>query len=144
MLLLKVIPQACCLYFRQLRKARKSNSENDWSSYKRLRNHCNTLIRKVKTSYHQNLLTENETNNRQFWNAIKEIYLIKPEPVGSVTTNKKDSKLTVSKFSYFFKIAIKEIKEATFPLINFAWKSRDDKCVHTKKHFVMRCVKNFH
>ena len=60
--------------------------------------------------------------------------------MGSVTTNKSDSKSTVSRFSYFFKTAIKEIKEAAFPLINFAWKSRDDKCVHTNKHFVMRYV----
>ena len=79
---------------RQLRKARKSSSENDWSSYKRLRNRCNTLIRKAKTHY-QNLLTENETNLCQFWNAIKEIYRTKLKPVGSVTTNKKDSKSTV-------------------------------------------------
>ena len=58
--------------------------------------------------------------------------------MGSVSTNKKDSKLTVSRFSNFLKTAIKEIKEATFPLINFAWRSRDDKCAHTNKHFVMR------
>ena len=51
---------------RQPRKARKSNSENDWSSYKRLRNRCNSLIRKAKSSYHQNLLTENITNPHQF------------------------------------------------------------------------------
>ena len=125
---------------RQLRKARKSNSESDWSSYKRLRNRCNTLIRKTKSPYHQNLLTGNKTNPRHFWDAIKEIYPTKPKPVGSVTTNKKDSKSTVSRFSYFFKTAVKEIKEATFPLINFAWKSRDDKCVHTSKDFVMRYV----
>ena len=58
--------------------------------------------------------------------------------MGSVTTSKKDTKLTISRFSYFFKTTIKEIKEATFPLINFAWKSGDDKCVHTSKHVVMR------
>ena len=125
---------------RQLRKARKSNSENNWSSYERLRNRCNTLIRKGKSSYHQNLLTENETNPRQFWNAIKKIYPTKPKPMGSVTTNKKDSESTVSRFSYFFETTIKEIKEATFPLINFAWKSRDDKCDHINNHFVMRYV----
>ena len=125
---------------RQLRKVRKSNSENDRSSYKRLQNRCNTLIRKAKTSYHQNLLTENETNPRQFWNVIKEIYLTKPRPVGSVTTNKKNSKSTVSRFSYFFKTAIKEIKEVTFPLINFARKSRNDKCVHTNKDFIIKYV----
>ena len=65
---------------------------------------------------------------------------ILPMPEGSVTTNKKDTKSAVSKFGYFFKTAIKEIKEATFPLVNFAWKSRDDKCVHTNKHFVMSYV----
>ena len=88
---------------RQLRKVRKSNSEKDWSSYKRLRNHCNNQIRKAKT--YQNLPTENETNPHQFWNVIKEIYLTKPKPVGSVTTNKKDSKSTILRFSYFFKAA---------------------------------------
>ena len=52
---------------------------------------------------------------------MTEIYPTKPKPVGFVTTNKKDRKSTVSRFSYFFKTAIKEIKEATVPLINFAW-----------------------
>ena len=124
-------------WYQQLRKARKLNSENNWSNYKQLQNH-NTLIRKVKTSYHQNLLTENETNPCKFWNAIKEINPTKPKPVGSVTTNKKDSKSTILRFRYFFKTAIKEIKEAIFPLINFAWKSKDDKC--DSKHFVMGYV----
>ena len=55
-------------------------------SYKRLLNRCNTLIRKSKSSYQRNLLTEKETNPHQFWNAIKEIYPTKPKPVGSVTT----------------------------------------------------------
>ena len=51
--------------------------------------------------------------------------------MGFVTTIKKNIKSIVPRFSYFFKTTIKEIKEATFPLINFAWKLRDDKCVHT-------------
>ena len=103
---------------RQLRKAIKSNLENDWPSYKRLWIRCNTLMKKEKTSNHQNLQTENETNPRHFWNAIKEIYQIKHKPVGSVTTNKKDIKSIVLRFSYFFKTTIKEFKEAKFPLVN--------------------------
>ena len=73
-------------------------------------------------------------------NAIKKIYPTKAKPVGSVTINKEYSKSTVSKFTFFFKTAVKEIKDATFSLINFVLKSRDDKCVHTNKHFVMRYV----
>ena len=75
-------------------------------------------MKKEKTSNHQNLQTENETNPRHFWNAIKEIYQIKHKLVGSVTTNKKDIKSIVLRFSYFFKTTIKEFKEAKFPLVN--------------------------
>ena len=64
---------------RQLRKARKTNSGNDWTRYKSLRNHCNSIIRKAKSNYHKNLLSENEANPCKFWNAIKEIYPTKPK-----------------------------------------------------------------
>ena len=65
----------------QLRKACKTNSENDWTRYKSLRNHCNSIIRKAKSNYHKNLLSENEANPCKFWNAIKEIYPTKPKPI---------------------------------------------------------------
>jgi len=90
----------------QLRKARRTKTENDWSRYKTLRNRCNTLIKKAKSAYHRNVLTENESNPRKFWDAIKAIYPNKPKPVGNISSNLKDINSTVIKFSNYFKSAI--------------------------------------
>jgi len=94
----------------QLRKARRTKTENDWSRYKTLRNRCNTLIKKAKSAYHRNVLTENESNPRKFWDAIKAIYPNKPKPVGNISSNLKDINSTVIKFSNYFKSAIVTIK----------------------------------
>ena len=56
---------------RLLKKAHKTKSENDWSRYKILHNHSNSLIKKAKSTYHKTLISENETNPRKFWDAIK-------------------------------------------------------------------------
>ena len=56
------------------RKAHKSAKGNDWSMYKKQRNKCNNLIKKAKATYHRNLIEENATNPRTFWDCIKAVF----------------------------------------------------------------------
>ena len=42
-----------------LRKARRSNTENDWSTYRRLRNSVTSAIRNSKANYNRTILREN-------------------------------------------------------------------------------------
>ena len=57
-----------------LRKARKTNHEIDWSSYKRQRNKVNGMIKSCKTKYHRDLLEENSGSPDKFWSSIKKLY----------------------------------------------------------------------
>ena len=42
-----------------LRKARRTRSENTWSTYKRLRNSCNNMMKQARSKYHKNMISEN-------------------------------------------------------------------------------------
>ena len=66
-----------------LRKARKSNAELNWSSYKRKRNTVNNLIKQAKNQYDRNLLNDSNSNPAQFWEAIRQIYPSKSGKSGS-------------------------------------------------------------
>ena len=57
-----------------LRKARKTNREVDWSSYKRQRNKVNAQVKKSKSNYYQDLLQDNASSPDKFWSAIKKLY----------------------------------------------------------------------
>ena len=54
----------------QLRKARRTNKEIDWSDYKRRKNACTNAIPSAKSRYHKELINENVNNPRQFWKNI--------------------------------------------------------------------------
>ena len=48
-----------------LRCAKRTNSENDWSSYKRIRNQVSYLIRQAKANHIRSLFRENCTNPKE-------------------------------------------------------------------------------
>ena len=48
----------------QLRKARRTKKESDWSDYKPRKNACTNAIRSAKNSYHKELINENVNNQR--------------------------------------------------------------------------------
>ena len=56
-----------------LRKARRTGREMDWSTYRRLRNQCNRLIRHSKANYMRNTFAENRNNSKSFWKQVKKI-----------------------------------------------------------------------
>ena len=54
-----------------LKKARKSGSAEDWSSYKSARNCVYYLIRKAKSAYFRNTLNQKNLNPKDYWNHLK-------------------------------------------------------------------------
>jgi hypothetical protein len=111
-----------------LRKARRSGSENDWSTYKRKRNQVNNCIKSDKRKYYRQLLKSNSSEPKKFWKTIKEVF-----PVNNVTNNTTSSLVvnevetrndleTANAFCSFFSTIANKLKLAGFPLTNFVWK----------------------
>ena len=55
-------------------KARRTNTELDWSAYKGCRNRVNNLVKSNKARYSKELLRENADSADKFWSAIKKIF----------------------------------------------------------------------
>ena len=92
-----------------LRKARKTGSEVDWSTYRRLRNQVSNWIKIEKRCYQRNEIQDNLANPKSFWRAIKSIFPNKERKSSTVQSIIKDegetinSKSTVvEKFNIFF------------------------------------------
>ena len=58
---------------RALRKAKKTNSENDWKIAKRLRNECLHRVRNCKADFIKNELNQNQDDIKKFWNTVKTV-----------------------------------------------------------------------
>ena len=54
-------------------KARKTNSEDDWSTYRLLRNQVTKLIKSAKGMYNKRLIERNSDNPKMFWKTLKKI-----------------------------------------------------------------------
>jgi hypothetical protein len=113
---------------RILRKARKTGKENDWSTYKRLRNSCNNQIKCAKYKYNKNLLSENSENPKKFWKALKDIIPTKPTSDSAVTSTIKSeneqSSDSISKadvFCKYFSTVAKSLKKLAMPLKDCTW-----------------------
>ena len=57
-----------------LRKARKTGSEVDWSTYRRLRNQVSNRIKIEKRRYQRNEIQNDLANPKSFWRALKSIF----------------------------------------------------------------------
>ena len=57
-----------------LRKARKTGSEVDWSTYRRLRNQVSNRIKIEKRRYQRNEIQDNLANPKSFWRAMKSVF----------------------------------------------------------------------
>ena len=58
----------------QLRKARRTGKESDWSAYHRLRNTVTLLIRHNKATYTRSILRENVNKPKEYWSQLKRCY----------------------------------------------------------------------
>ena len=57
----------------ELQTARKTNSPNDWSNYKRMKCYVTNLIRKSECLYFQRSIEENKRNPKGIWKALKSL-----------------------------------------------------------------------
>ena len=62
-----------------LRKAKRTGCENDWSTYRRLRNTTTALIRKSKSNYQREAFQNNTHSPNDFWKEIKKLYPLKKQ-----------------------------------------------------------------
>ena len=81
-----------------LRRARKFKSNDDWESYKTLRNKCNKNIKKAKSNYHKKVLNDNINKPKKFWSEIKNVFPGKSRSMANVSTNKRPRLTILSQF----------------------------------------------
>ena len=72
----------------ELKKARSSNSQDDWAKYKGTKCFVTNLIRKSKRMYVQESIDENKGNPKGIWKALKS--LIKSQKSNEITELKRD------------------------------------------------------
>ena len=70
----KELKQEMNLRDQLLRRARRTNTELDWSRYMRSRNSVNNLVKSNKARYKKELLQDSADSADKFWSAIKKIY----------------------------------------------------------------------
>ena len=115
-----------------LRVAKRSNTEIDWSTYKRMRNNVTNSIRHAKANYYRNLFRENISNPKIFWKQIKKSYPIKDTGKTGNTFNingvpVSDKKEIPNSFcSYFAKVG-SMLSSKIISLSNLTWRSFDDR-----------------
>ena len=110
-----------------LRKMRKTKLQFDINVYKAKRNEVNIALRKAKSKYFKNLLSENTNSPKKFWKTPKSIF-----PFESKSNNSKsflienEFKLMPSKiatgFANFYTNIASVIKSSLFPLNNVIWR----------------------
>eukprot|EP00795_Rhopilema_esculentum_P010458 gene10458-19168_t len=129
-----------------LRKARRSNTELDWSTYKRSRNRVNNLVKSNKARYNKELLRDNADSAEKFWSAIKKIY---PTKETSTTTTSMievngqkmtDTNEIANAFSKHFATVANALKAKTLLLRNFIWMPQKSFASTEEKHFRFQSV----
>ena len=102
-----------------LRKARKTGSEVDWSTDRRLRNQVSNRIKIEKRCYQRNEIHNNLANPKSFWRAMKSIFPNKERKsstVQSIITDEGEtftSKSTIAeKLNIFFSNTVTKLLES--------------------------------
>ena len=58
------------------RKARKSNSEKHWNTYRKLRNKVNRLVKSAKSKYYCEMIEEARGDHGKTWKAVNEAAIV--------------------------------------------------------------------
>ena len=129
-----------------LRKARRTNREIDWSSYKRQRNKVNSQVKKCKSNYYKDLLQDKASSPDKNWSAIKKLYPTKITTGSAAAININGTKTSNTSsiaqgFCDFFSTIAGVLKTKSFPLRNFVWGKPVNSCETTSPdHFVFSSV----
>ena len=68
----------------------KNRSVENWESYRRLRNECVKLTKKVKREYFENLDIKKFSDNKNFWNIVKPLFSNSIKKCTKITLVEKD------------------------------------------------------
>lgn len=109
-----------------LRKARQTNQENDWSSYKRQHNRVSDLVKKCKSWCNQDLPKDCANSPDKFWAAIKKFYATKlPSEQGLAFamkgSNSTDKSFLANSFGEYFRTVARNMKSKSILLRDFTW-----------------------
>ncbi|CAB4021048.1 Hypothetical predicted protein [Paramuricea clavata] len=132
-----------------LKKARKSNAENDWSKYKRKRNRVNNLVKMNKNRYYKDLLKENSRNPKKFWSTIQEIFPNKSAKCTGRSFHADGKLITHSNcianaFGSFLSTVVDNLKRKSRPLKDFVWGHRHVPITQTNMSFQFIPVTEHH
>ena len=115
-----------------LRCDKRTNSELDWSTYKRMHNNVTNTIRHAKANFIRKLFRESVSNPKGFWNQFKKAYPIKERGNISKTT-KVDDTLTSDKakisnaFCSYFATIGSTLSNHIISLSKITWKPFDSR-----------------
>lgn len=133
-----------------LRKSRRTKSNADSLAYKRKRNETNIAIKRAKSSYYKNLLSENFENPSKFWKVLKSIYPCKNLKKHNSQSFDIDGEVKscnpstiANAFGEFFAGTVKTLKEKAFPLCDFVWRTPASMSVRTDLKFQFQAVSKF-
>ena len=128
-----------------LRKMRKTQLQFDINAYKAKRNEVNIALRKAKSKYFKNLLSENTNSPEKFWKTLKLIFRIKNKSNNSKSFLIENEFMSMPSkiatgFANFCTNIASIIKNSLFPLNNIIWR-KSPKCKNfTHKTFKFRYV----
>lgn len=100
-----------------LKKARKSNHDEDWAAYKCLRNRLSNATKKAKQNYNKNLIETHKDDAKSFWKMIKQILPGEKKSSTSKSINVdgelcSDDKKIANGFNLFFTTAVQRLKQS--------------------------------
>ena len=106
-----------------LKKARQSNDELHWSSYRRTRNRRTSKIKFKKGRYNKIMLEENiDGNPKTFWETIKTIFPSKSHDNSPLQSLKIDGEVIsgnksrlANALNYYFTVAVSKLAACITP-----------------------------
>ena len=110
-----------------LRKARRTNAENDWSKYKRQRNSVTSLVKKVKNNHFRDLLRENARKPHKFWSILKKAFPTKEVSNQSNVAFNIEGKQTTDNiaiantFCQYFSCVARKLKCSSNVIKDYVW-----------------------
>ena len=105
-----------------LRKARRTKLQEDFETFKVLRNRCNGKLKEAKRKYHRNLINDNQGNPRKFWNAVKSVFPSKSKTNVSRQSSKSENEKTANIFSHYFGNVVRELKSRLALVTDYVWR----------------------
>lgn len=120
-----------------LRRAKQTNQENDWSTYERSQNFVTSLIRHAKSNCCRNILRNNTESPRDFWKNNNTIFPSKSRTSHATKMDinngsTKDKSKISNSFCDFFTAIASKLHNTVRSIHNRTWKPFTNTCTKGK------------